>query len=133
MFGYRLVRETDFDELKNERNTLVDERVKLLREMATLKATAASKAMMSDLLTTRVNILELDAAQIKHERTGLPATAPQIGRGNPIQNAMLAAGVDLFSDVGDEEAARLSADGMLHDQDPLEGLVAPAAELVPGG
>ena len=89
--------------------------------------------MMSDLLTTRVNVLETESAQHRHQQTGLPTLAPQIGRGNPIQNAMLGAGVDLFSDVGDDEAARLAADGMLHDQDPLEGLVAPAAELVPGG
>lgn len=134
MFGYRIVREADYDELKNERNTLSEKCFALLREVANLKATAASKAMMSDLLTTRVNVLELDAAQVKHERTGLPATAPQIGRGTPMQNAALGAGVDLFEDVGDDAAQRLADAGLLHDQDPFRDAgPAPARELVPGG
>jgi hypothetical protein len=132
MFGYRLIREADYAKLMAERVGLSADRVALLRELATLARDFGSKATMADLLTVRVNVLELEAAQRRHDETGLPATAPQIGRGTPLQNAALGAGVDMFSDVGDENADKLRAAGMLHDDDPFD-LPPPAARDLVGG
>lgn len=118
MFGYRLVRENDWDRLQTE---LVGNRAKveaLLRELTETAAVARSKMTAADHMTLRVNALETEAATLRHKLTGLPQVAPQIGKGTPIMSEALGAGADLFADVGDERADELRAAGLLHEEVP---------------
>jgi hypothetical protein len=120
MIGYRLIRSHELDELKAALRDAQETRIVLLREVATLTGESRAKATMSDFLTTRVNILELEAAQRRQQQTGLPTVAPQIGRPTAVESAQLGAGVDIFEDVGDQEADRLSKAGLLHDAPTLD-------------
>ena len=131
MFGYRLVREKDWDRLQAE---LHSERAKteaLLREMSDAKASAKSNATAADHLTLRANVLETEAAALRHKLTGLPQVAPQIGKGSPLMSEQLGAGVDLFADVGDERADELGKAGLLHDIEPFD--VMPSAKDLTAG
>jgi len=119
MFGYRLIREADFTKLSDRREQLEETRAGLLGQIAQLTASAASKAAMVDLLTTRVNVLEKNAAMKAHAETGLPQHVAEIGRGTPLVSPGLGAGADLFEDVGDQRAEQLRAQGLLHDQDDM--------------
>lgn len=120
MFGYRFIRADELDQLRAEVRRLQDTQIALLQEKATLTGQFATKATMADMLTTRVNVLELEAAQARHQKTGLPAVAPQIGRPSAVESAALGAGVDLFEDVGDKEAERLKGAGLLHEAGEFE-------------
>lgn len=115
MFGYRLLRERDFDRLQEE---LVERRTRELSLQADLlqstRECAAAQAHR-DSLVTRVNVLEQEYAQVRHKLTGLPTVAPQIERGQPLRASEIGANVDLFEDVGDDEARRLSEAGLLHE------------------
>jgi hypothetical protein len=144
MFGYRLIRDADFLDLRTTTaadrqasQTKIDAQTEkieaLLRENGTLKAQAASRAAMYDLIVTRVNLLEHDNATLRNKVTGLPTLVPSIGKGSPIDSASLGAGVDLFADVGDDEAMRLRHEGILHDEGVQLPPAPSAADLAPGG
>lgn len=113
MFGYRLVRTDEFDELRSHRQRVLT----LLEQIGELKGQLGTRTAMVDLLTMRVNVLEQNAALREHAATGQPVAVAQIGKGSPTVNARLGAGTDLFEDVGDDEADRLKQLGMLHDDD----------------
>lgn len=115
MFGYRLLRERDYDRLQTQ---LVEERTRNLDLQASLLQSAreaASAQTHRDQLVTRVNVLEAESAQLRHKLTGLPTIAPQIEKGRPLRASEIGAGVDLFEDVGDEKARELRDAGLLHD------------------
>lgn len=120
MFGYRLIPTNELEQLRTDNRNLQARHTALLEEIGTLKGQLGTKATMADMLTTRVNVLELEAAQVRHQKTGLPAVAPQIGRPSAVESAALSAGVDLFEDVGDVEAERLGKAGLLHDSPVLD-------------
>jgi hypothetical protein len=120
MLGYRLIPAADLKRLQDERDALYADTLRLHRELTELNGQFHSKATMADFLTTRVNILELESAQRRQQQTGLPTVAPQIGRPTAVESAALSAGVDIFEDVGDQEAERLGKAGLLHDAPPLE-------------
>jgi hypothetical protein len=148
MFGYRLLRDADYDRLLSDRLALEQEvrrlqtahhdtvsalhqtlcdrmdlergvQAKLSDELSAAKAEARSKSTMADLLTTRINVLEQEVALLRNRVTGLPQVVPQIGKGTPIQSAIDGAGADIFEDVGDSRAADLQARGLLHEAEPL--------------
>jgi hypothetical protein len=119
MFGYRLLRDRDFDAMKVEVSSLREKveglqeiRAGLLRELATATATAESRGAHLDSMLPVMNKAIHDAAQLQSKLTGLPMSAPQVGRGNPLM-AEGGAGVDLFNDVGDDRAAELEKMGLL--------------------
>ena len=122
MFGYRLMREADYAELRRE---LADVRAQLLcahleharalGDMAEAKATAAARASANDHLTMQLNTVSMEVGQLRAKITGIPSIVPQIGKGSPLSAESIGAGVDLFSDVGDERARDLAARGLLHD------------------
>jgi len=111
MIGYRLIRSDEYAELRGHRTTVMD----LLKQLGDLREKLGVKTAMVDLLTMRVNVLEANEAQMKHQVAGAPVAFAQLGKGSPVVNARLGAGVDLFEDVGDEEAQRLKDLGMLHE------------------
>lgn len=136
MFGYRLVREADFDALRQElaaarasvdviRAKYWGDYIAVLKDherdvaqvssvLLAAKEQAASRLAMLELQSTRVNQLELENAQHRHRETGLPAVAPQVVKGSPLVSDKIGAGVDLFADVGDDAAADLESRGLLH-------------------
>jgi len=122
MFGYRLLREADYVELKTElasvRAALIAahlDHAKTLTLLADAKATAAARASANDHLVVAVNESKMELGQLRAKITGVPSVVPQIGKGNPLSAEGIGAGVDLFSDVGDEKARELAERGMLHD------------------
>jgi hypothetical protein len=117
MLGYRLVRETEYAELKSDLRKAQVDIINLLNTLADARAKVGQKATMADMLTLRVNTLEHELGTLKHHATGLPVLVPAIGKGTPMQSAALGAGVDLFEDVGDEAAEELRKTGQLHDSD----------------
>ena len=130
MFGYRLVRAAEYAELKDELATTRRDIVTLLKNLSAVAVKAASKETMADMLTLRINQVEHELGTLKHSVTGLPVMTTSIAKGSPTQNAALAAGADLFEDVGDEAAQRLRDGGLLHDEVDFSELVAPARNLV---
>ena len=143
MFGYRLIRDADYLALRDE--TASDRRSAqlkiesqsarieaILRELGEAKSHAAARGAMYDLIAVRVNILEHDNATLRSKVTGLPTIAPSIGKGSPIDSTSLGAGVDLFADVGDEQADRLRNEGILHDDLSTLPPMPSAADLAPG-
>lgn len=124
MFGYRLIREKDYDAqqarfeaLSGRIDKLTDDNVALLMQLANVKAIAAAKTATNDHMKTRLNVVELEAAHLRNKMTGVPAIAPQIGTGNPLSAEGIGAGADLFEDVGDTRAAELEATGMIEAAD----------------
>lgn len=118
MFGYRLLRERDFDRLQQE---LVETRTRELHLQADLlESTRKESAAQTrgDMLITRVNVLEQEYAALRNKLTGLPAIAPSIEKGQPLRASEIGANVDLFEDVGDEKARELGEAGLLHDTSP---------------
>ena len=117
-FGYRVVRESDWTALQERLTKLEDARIALLRELNEQTATARSASTFKDLLITEVNQTRVEMANLKLKETGQPQQVAQIGKSSAAKNAMLEVGADIFSDVGDAEAERLKALGMLHDDEP---------------
>lgn len=118
MFGYRLLREADFDRLQAE---LVERRTRELNLQADLLKSArecSAAQTRGDMLITRVNVLEQEYAALRNKLTGLPAIAPSIEKGQPLRASEIGANVDLFEDVGDEKARELAEAGLLHDPGP---------------
>ena len=60
-------------------------------------------------------------------QTGLPAIAPQLAKGQPLEGSAIGAGVDLFEDIGDARALSLRDRGILHDDVPIPDPPAAAA------
>lgn len=136
MFGYRLLRESDYDRLvaqldaaRAEVTSLQDARAVLIAQVGEAKASERSKASAVDHLTVAANEARMDAGQLRAKLTGIPSTVPQLGTGTPLNAEGIGAGVDLFSDVGDERAEELRNRGLLHDDAPL--LFPSAESLVP--
>lgn len=136
MFGYRLLRESDYDRLveqldlaRAEVSSLQEQRVTLLREVAEATANARSKATAADHLEMGFNEAKMNLGVMTAKLTGVPQTVPQVGKGTPLQAEGIGAGVDIFEDVGDERAEELRQKGMLHDD---QSLAFPSTEaLVP--
>ncbi len=123
MFGYRLLREKDYDRLVSQLDDaraeialLQDTRVVLLREISEANATARSKATAADHLEMGFNEAKMNLGVMTARLTGVPQTVPQVGKGTPLNAEALGAGTDLFEDVGDERADDLRQKGMLHDE-----------------
>jgi hypothetical protein len=136
VFGYRMVRNADFDDLQRRVTVLYEkldtQRVESAatlaaamarhaRDVAELSAAvsaakeqAASRLALYETLVPRLNVLETENAQFRSKMTGLPALAPQVVKGTPIMSERIGAGADLFEDVGDTMAEELSARGLLH-------------------
>lgn len=121
----RLIREADWRTLQARLTALDAERVQLFRELTEQTARARSKSTMADLLTLRVNQLEVECADLKVQLTGRPQQVAQIAKASVAQNAMLDASASLFDDVGNEEAERLRQAHLLHDE--FEEIEMPAA------
>jgi hypothetical protein len=117
MGKYRLIRTVEYAELRSDLKKAQADIITLLNTLADARAKAGQKATMADMLTLRVNTLEHELGILKHQATGLPVLVPSIGKGTPLQNAALGAGIDLFEDVGDEAAEILRRTGQLHDED----------------
>lgn len=122
MFGYRLVRESDWTELRAEVTALRSEVAALTTRAAAAEAHGAlqSKDTMIDMLTTRLNALEMENAHARHAETGRPAVAATVGIGSPIRSEQMGATADLWNDTGDENARRLK-DLDLLDEGNTEG------------
>ena len=134
MFGYRLIRDRDYDavqaeivKLRDKVDTLQETRAELLGQLAVASAKAEARGAHLDSMLPVMNKAIHDAAQLQSKLTGVPALAPQVGRGNPLM-AEGGAGVDLFNDVGDEKAAELEKMGLLSTGSSFPT----AAELAPG-
>lgn len=123
MFGYRLVRDADWDELKAEVKTLRGERDAAIKDAAVAHARSdiGAVAARADLMTTRVNALEVEAAHARHAGTGLPAVAATVGVGQPIMTERMNSTAELWEDAGDQAARDLAERGLLHDQGPANG------------
>jgi hypothetical protein len=143
VFGYRLLRDADYDDLKHELavaiaallaardrdaigrlemvQTHAADLARLSAELAAAKEIAAARMAMYEALSVRTNQLELENAQHRHRQSGLPAVAPQVVKGSPLVSDKIGASVDLFEDVGDAAAAELDARGLLHGP-PKHGL-----------
>lgn len=131
MFGYRLVREADWTALQTQLAEKTDKIERLLRELIEARSSERSKATAADLMTTRLNVAELERAQLQHKVTGVPAVAPQITAGPPLRSEAMGASFDMFEDVGDAEAERLRGLKMLHDQEAMPDMPS-GAELAAG-
>lgn len=134
MFGYRLLRDRDYDAITSEVSKLREKvealqeiRAGLLGELATATAKSESRGAHLDSMLPVMNKAIHDAAQMQAKLTGVPISAPQVGRGNPLM-AEGGAGVDLFNDVGDEKANELEKMGLLSTGASFPS----AAELAPG-
>lgn len=134
MFGYRLIRDRDYDaivsdvsKLRDKVDALQETRAELLAQLAVSTAKAEARGAHLDSMLPVMNKAIHDAAQMQSKLTGLPIQAPQVGRGNPLM-AEGGAGVDLFNDVGDEKAAELGQMGLLSTGASFPS----AAELAPG-
>ena len=134
MFGYRLIRDRDYDALVDEAarrrdqiDALQEIRADLLAQVAVASAKAEARGAHLDSMLPVMNKAIHDAAQMQSKLTGLPIQAPQVGRGNPLM-AEGGAGIDLFNDVGDEKANELSQMGLLSTGASFPS----AAELAPG-
>jgi len=132
MFGYRLVRERDYERLLE---TLAADKVEIrqlhaaqadtLREFARLSADAARGTTAAAHLTVMHNTAAMERAQLQNKITGVAAVAPQLGHGNPL----MADGLDMFNDVGDERAREMEAAGQLSPSFPSAAdLTAAAAD-----
>lgn len=125
MFGYRLIRESDWHtvqlELKDLRVTVVALTANLAAEAGDVKA-ARVKA---DYLAVDNNLLRSEVGLLRHKVTGLPQLTAQVVSGPPTRSEAMGAGADLYEDPGDMEAARLRDEGLLHDVEaPLDLSVA---------
>lgn len=116
MFGYRLIRERDYDRLletidadKGEIRQLHKAVADTLRECAQLSATAAGKTATAAHLEVMHNAASMERANLLNKITGVPAVAPQLGHGNPLMSD----GVNMFEDVGDARAREMEAAGQL--------------------
>lgn len=134
MFRYRLIRDRDYDavqaeivKLRDKVDALQEIRAELLSQVAIATAKAEARGAHLDSMLPVMNKAIHDAAQLQSKLTGVPALAPQVGRGNPLM-AEGGAGVDLFNDVGDEKAAELGKMGLLSEGPGFPS----AAELAPG-
>ena len=134
MFGYRLIRDRDYDaiqaevsKLREKVDALQETRAELLAQLAVSAAKAEARGAHLDSMIPVMNKAIHDAAQMQSKLTGLPIQAPQVGRGNPLM-AEGGAGIDLFNDVGDEKANELSQMGLLSTGASFPS----AAELAPG-
>jgi len=153
VLGYRLLRDADFDEMRQKIAALTDKldaaRVahaatlsdaikthgtevrELSSALAASKSSAASRLALYESLVGRANQLEMENAQYRNRVTGLPAIAAQIQKGSPLSESAIGAGVDLFADVGDDEARKLEDRGLLHRNGEAIRLPA-AADLTAG-
>ena len=86
-----------------------------------------SAKTLYEALLSRLNQLELENAQYRNKLTGLPAIAPQLAKGQPLEGSAIGAGVDLFEDIGDARALSLRDRGILHDDVPIPDPPAAAA------
>lgn len=119
MFGYRLIRDADWQTVQADLATQRGKVESLLRELVEAKASERSKATAADHMTTRLNAVEMEAATLRNKVTGLPTVAPQIQAGPPLRSEAMGASFDLHEDVGDVEAERLRKLGLLHDEEEL--------------
>jgi len=92
----------------------------LSRELIDATGNERAAQVRADMVTLRVNILELELGEYK-KRAGQPAVVPQISKGPVGAEAFQGAGADLFEDVGDVEAERLRK---------LD-IIAPENEIIP--
>ena len=124
MFGYRLVRDADWERLRDERDLAIikadvfQERTLLLTASeATARAEAAGAKTKAEFLTVDLNLARHERAVYQHKLTGLPAITASIVSGQPRRSEALGAGVDLFDDVGEEAAQVLEREGLLSQSD----------------
>lgn len=132
MFGLRLVRKADHDRLIAAYDEERRANVALRERLIETTAQAQARAMTADWLTVRTNQLEAENAGLRHKLTGTPQIAPQIGKGRPIDAANLGVGADLYEDPGDQQAERMAAAGLLHEDAivaPLPSAAALTADL----
>jgi len=100
MFGYRLLREKDYDKLVAERDQLTAD----VRQAESLAAAANARA---EYLRVANNALEQDAARLRAVITRVPHTAltmePAPTRDNPVGRGIGIPGMDagMFEDVDD--------------------------------
>jgi hypothetical protein len=129
MFGYRLVRDADWQEFRDEQaRTLAalfaaQERILALTASdATARAEAAGAKTKAELLTVDLNLARHERATYQHQLTGLPALTANIVSGQPRRSEALGGGVDLYDDVGNEAAEVLAREGLLGpaDHGPLD-------------
>lgn len=127
MFGYRLLRETDFDALLADLRAARAAADALQAQLLVITGERSSAKTMYEGLIPRINQLEMENAQFRNKVTGLPAVAPQLARGNPLEGSAIGAGVDLFEDVGDTRARDMRDKGLLSGDDEPEALPTAAA------
>jgi hypothetical protein len=130
MFGYRLVREADWSEMKAEilhlRERVIDYAMKSAE--ATITGATRSKDTMIDMLSTRLNALELETAHTRHLETGRPTVAATVGIGSPIRSTEVERSADIWEDVGDMAAVDMRENGILGgDAPPNAGLESAAS------
>lgn len=128
MFGYRIVRDREYDAVVADLRLQRDKIEALLRELAEAKAGERSKSTLADLAIMRQNVLEQQLALDAHARTGRPQAVASLGKGSPIVSDAIGAGVDLFEDVGNEKADELRKVGLLHEAEAYDGM--PSAEAL---
>jgi hypothetical protein len=130
MLGYRLVREADWADLQLQ---LIELRERVIgyamkSAEATITGATRSKDTMIDMLTTRLNALELESAHTRHLETGRPAVAATVGIGKPIRSTEVERAADIWEDVGDLAAREMSEHGILHGESvPNAGLESAAS------
>jgi hypothetical protein len=117
-----------FDALKADFDAALERERALLRELVAATGREAASAARADFMTLRANLLDTELVQFK-QRAGVPAVAAQVGKMSVGSELFQGAGADLFEDVGDREAERLAAIGVIATPDPID--VAPAASLAP--
>lgn len=119
MFGWRLVRSTEWTaaQVKIER---------LYERVVQLSAEAGAKGAEATMALARLNAMEHESALLRHKLSGIPAVAPSVSPGGgsihgtpnladlPMQS-QVGAGMDLYSDVGDRRAKELAERNLLHD------------------
>lgn len=129
MFGYRLVRDADWADLRADRDAAIAKLDRannvilvLTASESTARAEAAGAKVKAELLTVDLNLARHERAVYQHKLTGLPAVTASIVSGQPRRSEALGAGVDLFDDVGEEAAQVLEREGLLHRSETAKEL-----------
>jgi hypothetical protein len=137
MFGYRLIRASELDDLRAQLSAARADNVALherllaeVRDSTNAVAEARSTRTLADMLTRNANLAEDRAARYEQARTGVPQTVAPIVAGPPLRSEMVAEGGSLFEDVGDERAEQMRRQNLLHDTEPdvpfmLDGINGP--------
>lgn len=129
MFGYRLVRDADFDRTVTAVAGLASRVQELLLERAELTGQVAAAKARGDYATLRMNVLEREVALQRQRETGVPQLIATVETeaADPLGEALAS-----LEDVGDRRAHELASRGLLHDGEDLAAFPS-AATLAPGG